>query len=108
MKALLLKLKELRFEDMVEYFPRFSRKQCIEVYSILGGYPGLWQYFNDNLSVKENIIRNIVQQNGGLHNAALEYVEEELRETAVYNTILAAVAEGKFPAQGFLPDLRPE
>lgn len=91
----LLKLKELRFEDMTAYFPGFTRQQCIEVYSILGGFPGLWQYFDDKLSVKENIIRNILQENGGLHNVALEYVEEELRETAVYNTILAAVAEGK-------------
>lgn len=91
----LLKLKELRYENMVEYFPRYNPQQCIEVYAILGGYPGLWQYFDDRLSVMENIIRSILKQTGGLHCTALEYVEEELRETAVYNTILAAVAEGK-------------
>lgn len=92
----LLKLKELKFEDLTAYFPRFTRQQCIEVYSVLGGIPGLWQYFDDTLSVRENIIRTILQKNGALHDAAPEYVEEELRETAVYNTILAAVAEGKY------------
>ncbi len=91
----LLKLKELRFEDLEAYFSRFSKQQCMEVYSLFGGFPGLWKYFDDNLSVPENIICNILKKSGGLHNTALEYVEEELRETAVYNTILAAVAEGK-------------
>lgn len=92
----LLKLKELKFEDMTAYFPRYTRKQCMEVYAVLGGIPGLWQYFDDTLSVQENIIQNILKKSGGLHHAARFYVEDELREPAVYNTILAAVAEGKY------------
>lgn len=92
----LLKVKELKFYDLIQFFPGFSQKQCIEVFSILGGYPGLWCYFNDKLSVKENIIQTIIHPLGPLHNMALSYVEEELRETSVYNTILSSLAEGKY------------
>lgn len=90
----LLKLKELKFEDMTSYFPHFSIRQCIETYSILGGFPGLWRYFDDSLSVQENIINTMVKSSGGLHEAARKFVEEDLRELSVYNTILSAIAGG--------------
>lgn len=91
----LMKLKELRFADMAEVFPYYTMEQCLECYSILGGVPGLWMHFNDKLSVKDNIIRSMLSPNGSLTGEAVELLQEELREPAVYSTILAAVAEGK-------------
>ena len=91
----LLKLKELKFSDMMDYFPGYSKDQCVECYAILGGMPGLWKHFSDKLSVKENIIRSILSSNGGLRNEAMSLITDELRETAVYNTILASIASGK-------------
>ena len=91
----LMKLKELRFADMAEVFPYYTMEQCLECYSILGGVPGLWMHFNDKLSVKDNIIRSLLSPNGSLTGEAVELLQEELREPAVYSTILAAVAEGK-------------
>ena len=38
----LLKVKELSFEYLKEYFSNYTSEQCIEVYSVLGGFPGLW------------------------------------------------------------------
>ncbi len=91
----LLKVKELKYKDCMDFFPGFSKQQCIEVYAILGGLPGLWVHFNDKISIKENIIRNILNPAGSLYHEAERYVSEELRETAVYNTILSAIAGGK-------------
>lgn len=91
----LMKLKELRFADMVEVFPDYTMEQCMECYSILGGVPGLWMHFSGDLSVKDNIIRHLLAPNGSLNGEAVALLSEELREPAVYNTILAAVAEGK-------------
>lgn len=91
----LIKIKELRFSDMNDFFPGFTKQQCIEAYAILGGNPGLWVHFSDKLSIKENIIKNILDYSSGLVGEAEKYVAEELRETAVYNTILAAIADGK-------------
>lgn len=91
----LMKLKELKFYDLMEFFPYYSMEQCVECYSILGGVPGLWMHFGDKMTIQDNVIRNILPPTGNLMNEALEIMSEELRETAVYNTILASIAGGK-------------
>lgn len=91
----LLKIKELKFSDITDFFTGFSKQQCVEAYAILGGMPGLWEHFSDKLSIKENIIKNILPLSSALAGEAEKFVAEELRETAVYNTILSAIADGK-------------
>lgn len=90
----LLKIRELGFDAMMEFFPGFSMEQCIEAYAVLGGIPGFWKYFDDKLSVKENICEFILKKNAFLYGEGQKIVEEELRETGVYNTILASIAAG--------------
>lgn len=89
-----LKVKELEFESMKDYFPGFDTKAGIEAYAVLGGFPGLWKHFDDKLSVQENICKNILEPSGYLFGEGQRIVEEELRETGVYNTILASIAAG--------------
>ncbi len=90
----LLKVRELSFETTMEYFPGFSTEQCIEAYAVLGGMPGLWRHFDDKLSIRENICRHILTKGCYLHYEGQRIVEEELRETSVYDTILASIAAG--------------
>ncbi|MBQ9991505.1 MAG: ATP-binding protein [Lachnospiraceae bacterium] len=90
-----LKVKELSYRDFTVNFPGFSSVDSIGAYAVLGGVPGLWQYFNDEFSLRENIESFILQSNEKLFDYGQQYVAEELRETSVYNTILAALAEGK-------------
>lgn len=89
-----LKIKELEFDTMMEYFPGFGKEQAIEAYAVLGGVPGLWKYFNDKISIQENICRHILDSGTLLFEEGQRIVEEELRETGVYNTILASIAAG--------------
>lgn len=89
-----LKIKELSFEYMMEFFPGFSLEQCIESYAVLGGVPGLWEHFNDKSSLKDNICKYILDPISFLQMEGQRIVEEELRETGVYNSILAAIAQG--------------
>lgn len=91
----LLKIKELSFIDLVHRFPDFRIEECVEAYSILGGIPGLWNQFDDKLTVQQNICRNILNPNSSLFDEGERMVAEQLRETSVYNTILAAIASGK-------------
>ncbi|MED9902946.1 MAG: ATP-binding protein [Lachnospiraceae bacterium] len=91
----LLKLKELRFKDCMDFFPGFSKRQCIEAFAVLGGVPGLWAHFDDKLSVKENIIKNLLSPASPLYYEGERILTEELRETAVYNTLLASIAGGR-------------
>ena len=91
----LLKIKELSFIDLVHRFPDFRIEECVEAYSILGGIPGLWNHFDDKLTIQQNICRNILNPDCLLFEEGERMVAEQLRETSVYNTILAAIAAGK-------------
>lgn len=90
-----LKIKELPFEEIRRFFSKFSAEECVEAYAILGGFPGLWTQFDDALSIKENICRFILNPHTYLQEEGLRTVAEELRETAVYHTILASIASGR-------------
>jgi len=89
-----LKIKELSFYELTIKYRGFKLSKGIETYAILGGNPGMWQYFNDQLSTEENICQNILPKHAYLRHHAERIVADELRETGIYNTILAAIAEG--------------
>lgn len=90
-----LKVKELNFRDLCDYFSLYSNEECAVCWSIFGGVPGLWEMFDKHISVKENIIKNILSKTGPLFNVARSLLNDELRETGVYNTILSALSEGR-------------
>ena len=76
--------------------PDFRIEECVEAYSILGGFPGLWNQFDDKLTIQQNICRHILNRDSYLFEEWDRMVAEQLRETSVYNTILAAIASGKY------------
>lgn len=88
----LLKVREFKFEEMRRLFPGYSLEECVRVYAALGGIPGLWTSFDEKLSAKENIIQNILRKDSRLYEEMAVYIAEDLREPAVYYTILAAMA----------------
>ena len=90
-----LKVKELKFADIIRCFPNYSMADCVKLYAILGGLPGLWDYFDPKVGIETNICQNILRKGAFLQEEGARIVKEELRETAVYNTILCALAEGR-------------
>lgn len=89
-----LKIRELSFNCMREFFKAFDIEQSVEAYAILGGIPGLWQHFDDRRSIHENICKAILRDESLLCEEGERLVSEQLREPAVYNTILASMAAG--------------
>lgn len=90
----LLKIKEMPFADLVQRFPNFRIEECVEAYAILGGIPGLWNQFDDRLTIQQNICRNILDCDSFLFEEGERILTEQLREPAVYNTIMASIAAG--------------
>ena len=89
------KLAELNFMDCVNYFKDYTTRQCMEVYSLLGGIPAYWNAFDPALDVKENVIRNVLSPRGFLYCEGERIVSAELRELNVYSTLLNSLAEGR-------------
>ena len=88
------KVEELDFVELVRLFPKRTMKECISMYGVTGGVPDYLPYWSPSLTVKENIIKQILSPRGGLFNEAENFLKRELRETAVYETILGNIAAG--------------
>lgn len=91
-----LKVKELPFAEFVREFKQFTLTECIEGYAIFGGFPEIWNLIDKKMSLEENIIRNVCNPSSRIHHYGVWTVESQLRETSVYNTILSALAQGKY------------
>jgi hypothetical protein len=89
----MIRRSELTFLDMVRAFESYSVRDCVRVYGIIGGVPAYMHAWNPAQSVKENVCRLILSENGLLYDEAERYLGSELRELSVYYTILGAIAK---------------
>ena len=89
-----IKLKEFTFIDFVTRFPHSSVETCIHINAILGGIPEYLDEWQEDKPLEENLQAIMLNKNSRLLLATQQYLKLELREPAVYNTILFALAEG--------------
>lgn len=88
------KMEPMGFYDAKKFFPNYSETDQVAAYSILGGIPHYLAQFDDALSLEENIKRNILKKGCALYSEVEFLLHQELRETAVYNSVIEAVALG--------------
>lgn len=89
------KLKELPYRSMCRLYPEYSRQDAFLVYMTLGGVPGLWECFDSSRDFRENVIQNILKKRSRLFGEMSTFFADDLREPAVYNTILSNIAQGR-------------
>ncbi len=91
-----LKIKSYSFQEMRKRFSKMSDRDVISSYAVFGGNARLWSYFDENKTFKENVCEKFLDVlNSVLLRETLRILEENLRETAVYNTIMYGLANGK-------------
>ena len=90
-----IKLSTLKFFHLREAFPRYSWEDLVKVYGTIDGIPAYLQYFDDSLSVEENVERNFYRKVSVLYEDAERLLKDELREPIVYLNILKAINDGK-------------
>ena len=88
------KMKEMGFYDAARFFPNYSERDKVLAYAVLGGIPHYLNQFSPELSLAENIKRNILTKGSVLYSETDFLLHQELRETPVYNSIIEAVALG--------------
>ena len=94
------KMEPLPYRDAALFFPEYSAQDKLEAYGILGGIPHYLQQFDASLSIGENVCLNILSLGCPLFTETEFLLRQELREPAVYNTILGAVASGETELNG--------
>lgn len=90
----ILKMNEMNFYDSIKFVPNYSPADKIMTYAILGGIPHYLKQFDDNISLKENIKKNILTKGSILYSEVEFLLRQELRETSIYNVIIEAIALG--------------
>lgn len=88
------KMNELPFDDAIKFFPNYSDEDKMLAYSILGGIPHYLRQFDPALPLQENIIKNVLTKGCTLYNEVEFLIRQELREPALYNTVIEAIALG--------------
>jgi len=88
------KISELPFEDAIKFFPHYSYEDKMLAFAILGGIPHYLRQFDPSVSLYENILKNILTKGCVLYSEVEFLIRQELREPALYNTLIEAIALG--------------
>ena len=89
-----IKVLPLDFDTSKKFFPGFSRQEQAVLYGITGGIPKYLLQVRNDKSIDENIIRMFFKPQGLLFEEPNNLLKQELREPAVYNAIISAIATG--------------
>lgn len=87
-------LEPLTFNDACKFFPKLSKEQKIIHYAVLGGTPAYLLEFDYAKPLKENIKENILMKNKFLFQDTLFVIQQELKEPAIYYSIIKSIAKG--------------
>ena len=90
----ILKMREMDFADAIQFVPGYSPADQITTYAVLGGIPYYVRQFDGHRTLAENIQKQILTRGSILYSEVEFLLRQELRETAVYNVIIQAVAMG--------------
>ncbi|MDK2886446.1 MAG: uncharacterized protein PWP54_1004 [Thermosipho sp. (in: thermotogales)] len=90
-----LKLNPIPFEHLKLFIPEYDFHQLIETYSILGGIPYYLTLWDGNTNLYSNIENLFLKLGAPLKEEPYFILYQELREPAIYQSILEALASGK-------------
>ena len=90
-----LKLNPIPFEHLKLFIPEYDFHRLIETYSILGGIPYYLTLWDGNTNLYSNIENLFLKLGAPLKEEPYFILYQELREPAIYQSILEALASGK-------------
>ena len=89
-----MKILPFDFEETCRCFKNFSAEEMAYVYGIVGGTPQYLFQINDRLSIEDNIKNTFLDTSSALFEEPENLLKQEVREPALYNAIITAVANG--------------
>lgn len=89
-----IKVQPFDFFESCKYFNRFSAEDKALAYGIVGGTPQYLLQINDKISLKDNIKNIYLNSASFLFEEPTNLLKQEVREPAIYNAIISAIANG--------------
>ncbi len=90
----IMKLDPMPYWVTAQFFPGYSPVQQVEAFATLGGIPHYLAQFDPEVNLEKNIISHILRKGSPLYSEVEFLLHQELRETAMYNGIIQAIALG--------------
>lgn len=89
-----MKIMPFDFEECCTYLSGLSDEDKAYVYGIVGGTPQYLLQMSDKLSVEDNIKNTYLNPMSFLYEEPINLLKQEVREPAIYNAIITAIATG--------------
>lgn len=89
-----MKLMPFDFADTCRYFKSFSAEDKALIYGMVGGTPQYLLQMDEGKSVEDNIRNTFLNPVSPLFEEPENLLKQEVREPALYNAIISAVAAG--------------
>jgi len=88
------KIFPFEFFESRKYFKNFSDLDIANVYGMVGGTPQYLLQMDDTISLEDNIKNKLLNSTSYLFEEPNNLLQQEVREPAIYNAIISAVATG--------------
>lgn len=89
-----IRLHPLRFSDIRSAFLNKTFSELVELYAVTGGVPKYLEFFDNEISLWENVSDTILNKSGFLYEEPIFLLEKEVRETINYFSIIKAISLG--------------
>lgn len=89
-----MKILPFDFADTCRYFQKFSDEDKAMIYGMAGGTPQYLLQMDDRLSIEDNIKNTFLNPTSVLFEEPENLLKQEVREPALYNAIITAMATG--------------
>ena len=89
-----MKVLPFDFADTLKCFPAFSGEEQALVYGMVGGTPQYLLYMDEQRSITDNIKNTFLNSSSALFEEPENLLKQEVREPALYNAIITAIAAG--------------
>lgn len=91
----LIKVNPLTFDEFKDYFEGYGLLDQIKAYAVFASCPDYRFNLDNNLTLSGNIIQNVLKKGSYYYEKGMNILPGELRESAVYNTILFELSSGR-------------
>ncbi len=89
-----LRIDPLSYLDTARFHPELSNQDNALIYGITGGVPHYINKLDVTGSIKDALLENLLDTSSYLFEEPENLLKQELREPAVYNAIITAIANG--------------
>ena len=90
-----MQLPALPFGATSEYFPEYGIIDRVRLFAMWGGVPAYWERLNPELSVVENLRRNILPSHAWMMDESRILLQDFIKDLHNYVGILRAIADGE-------------